>query len=90
MPSSTRWSSKTLGQMHERRAASGRPFVLVPVHSGYEALMTEHERQELTPEELDEARGELLPDREEMTMLPIEPTHGSSLITLPVEPPATE
>jgi hypothetical protein len=52
--------------------------------------MAEHEREELTAEELEQERGELLPDREEMMFLPIEPTHGSSVVTLPVEPPATE
>ena len=44
------------------------------------------ERTELEPDEL-EQDAELLPDREEMTILPIEPGGG---FTLPIEPPATE
>jgi hypothetical protein len=51
--------------------------------------MGEERQDELTPEELDREQAELLPDREEMTILPIEPTHGGGF-TLPIEPPATE
>jgi hypothetical protein len=50
--------------------------------------MSEHE---LTEEELEQVEGEPLPDREEMTILPIpgDPLGGSGF-TIPIEPPATE
>jgi hypothetical protein len=51
--------------------------------------MSEKERDAgLSKEELEREDGELLPDREEMTILPIEPTGSGH--TLPIEPPATE
>jgi hypothetical protein len=45
----------------------------------------EEQKDELTEEELEEANGEPLPDREEMSIVVTDPIH-----TLPVEPPATE
>ena len=45
-----------------------------------------HNENEMTPEELESAKGEPLPDREAMTILPIAP--GGEFFTLPVEPPA--
>jgi hypothetical protein len=48
--------------------------------------MAEKEPEEaLSDDELEEANGEPLPDREEMSILNPDPIH-----TLPVEPPATE
>jgi hypothetical protein len=55
--------------------------------------MNEQERQdELTEEELEQANGEALPDREVMSTIdfnpgppPLDPAY-----TLPIEPPATE
>jgi hypothetical protein len=52
--------------------------------------VTEERQDELTPDELEREQAELLPDREQMTILPLEPSHGGGLITLPIEPPATE
>jgi hypothetical protein len=51
--------------------------------------VSEKQHEDLTPEELEEEKGELLPDREEMTVLPLGPGHGGG-VTLPIEPPATE
>jgi hypothetical protein len=59
--------------------------------------MSEHEHQEeLTPEELEEENGEMLPDREVMSRIDfnpgppqLDPDPGSGY-TLPIEPPATE
>jgi hypothetical protein len=45
----------------------------------------EEMRDPLSEEELEEAEGEPLPDREEMSIVVPDPVH-----TLPVEPPATE
>lgn len=52
--------------------------------------MSEREREEgLSEEELERENGELLPDREEMTVVqPIEKIGGGA--TLPIEPPPTE
>ena len=50
--------------------------------------MAEHEHEEptaLDEEELDDQRAEELPDREVMTILPIDPTAGSKFLP---EPPA--
>jgi hypothetical protein len=55
---------------------------------GYDSVMNEQEREKLSEDELEEQDAELLPDREEMTMLPIEPTGSGH--TLPIEPPPTE
>ena len=62
---------------------------------GKPSAMTEQERQdELTEEELEQANGEPLPDREVMSTIdfnpgppPLDPDPG---YTLPIEPPATE
>jgi hypothetical protein len=53
--------------------------------------MTEKHQEELSPEELEKQNGELLPDREEMTVVkqPWEQVGGGGY-TMPVEPPATE
>jgi hypothetical protein len=51
--------------------------------------MSEKEHDEgLSDEELAREEAELLPDREEMTIVPIEPTRVG--YTLPIEPPASE
>jgi hypothetical protein len=56
-----------------------------------------HDQEPITNEELEEQRAEQLPDREVMTILPIEPTKvgafvpdpdGPEFYTQPVEPPA--
>lgn len=47
--------------------------------------MPDEEKDALSEEELEEANGEPLPDREEMSIVVPDPVH-----TLPVEPPATE
>jgi hypothetical protein len=75
--------------MLEAKGRHERPFVLVQRRSGYGGGMAEERKDELTPEELEREEAELLPDREEMTILPIEPTHGAGF-TLPIEPPPTE
>jgi hypothetical protein len=48
------------------------------------------DERKISEEELEQAEGEQLPDREEMTILPIpgDPVGGG--FTIPVEPPATE
>jgi hypothetical protein len=48
-------------------------------------MTDEQYEDELTEDELEEAHGEPLPDREEMSIVMPDPVH-----TLPVEPPATE
>jgi hypothetical protein len=57
-------------------------------------MSDEEQRYELTEEELQNAHGEQLPDREVMTRItfepgppPLDPEPG---YTLPIEPPATE
>jgi hypothetical protein len=51
--------------------------------------MRDEDRKQLTEEELDALNAELLPDREEMTVIqPISPIGGGH--TLPIEPPETE
>lgn len=51
--------------------------------------MSEKEREDLSEEELEEQDAELLPDREEMTVIqPVERIAGGH--TLPIEPPPTE
>jgi hypothetical protein len=51
--------------------------------------MNEEKREELNEEELAEQNAELLPDREEMTVIqPFERIGGG--YTMPIEPPATE
>jgi hypothetical protein len=48
--------------------------------------MSEREREPLTAEELEEQTGEVIPEREAMTVIqPIAPIGGG--FTLPVEPP---
>jgi hypothetical protein len=47
--------------------------------------MTEPEQEPLSDEDLAQADGEPLPDREEMSMMPMPDPLGG--ITLPVEPP---
>jgi hypothetical protein len=44
----------------------------------------------LTEEELENADGEPLPDREEMSPVPLPDPFGGGSVTLPVEPPAVE
>jgi hypothetical protein len=52
--------------------------------------VSEKERDEgLSEEDLEKENGELLPDREEMSVIkPIVPAGGG--VTLPIEPPPTE
>jgi hypothetical protein len=51
--------------------------------------MTEEKYPELTEEELEEQNAELLPEREEMSVIqPISPIGGGH--TIPVEPPPSE
>ena len=45
--------------------------------------MTNHETTEITPEEVEGAEAEQLPDREAMSIIT---TPGDDLLTLPVEP----
>ena len=54
-------------------------------------MATEHDQNDaegLNEEELEDQRAEALPDREVMTILPIDPTAPAKIIpTLPLEPP---
>lgn len=50
--------------------------------------MTADQHEELGLEELEPQNGEVLPEREEMAL--VQPIEDPGLITLPVEPPATE
>jgi hypothetical protein len=52
--------------------------------------MTNDEHDGLTDEELEGANGEQLPDREEMSPVPLPDPIGGGGFTLPVEPPASE
>ena len=52
--------------------------------------MTDDKQDNVNDDELEESNGELLPDREEMAMMPFPDPIGGGAITLPVEPPATE
>jgi hypothetical protein len=52
--------------------------------------MNEEKREELNEEELTEQDAELLPDREEMTVIQPFERIGGGGFTMPIEPPATE
>jgi hypothetical protein len=52
--------------------------------------MNEESRDELNEEELTEQDAELLPDREEMTVIQPFERIGGGGYTMPIEPPATE
>jgi hypothetical protein len=52
--------------------------------------MTEKTHEELHEEELEEQDAELLPDREEMTVIQPFERIGGGGFTMPIEPPATE
>jgi hypothetical protein len=52
--------------------------------------MNEEKREELNEEELTEQDAELLPDREEMTVIQPFERIGGGGYTMPIEPPATE
>ena len=50
--------------------------------------MSEDEESQLSEDELDAANGEVLPEREEMSPIPLLDPIGGGGATLPVEPPA--
>jgi hypothetical protein len=52
--------------------------------------MSEEKREELNEEELTEQDAELLPDREETTIIQPSERTGGDGYTMPIEPPATE
>ena len=52
--------------------------------------MTDKENDALTEEELEQANGEQLLDREEMSPVTLPDPVGGGGFTLPVEPPASE
>jgi hypothetical protein len=52
--------------------------------------MSEEHKEELSPEELEEQNAEVLPEREEMTVIKQPWEVGGGGYTQPIEPPATE
>jgi hypothetical protein len=57
--------------------------------TGTRPAMTDRAHDELAADEVDALEGELIPDREEMAMMPLpDPFGGGGFATLPVEPPA--